>query len=128
MDPPAAAAEAELQTLRSAAARAEAELRAQLSDCRVARDAEVAGQAAKLEQALSACDKAVAEAEQMLAGKDGLLAEWKKEAELVGWLSGERHHGNTSHPGHRETVTLPQSCFGPCQLLPCSQGTFQRPI
>ncbi len=45
----AAAAEAELQTLRGAAARVESELRGQLADSRAARDAEVSGLAAKLE-------------------------------------------------------------------------------
>lgn len=79
----AAAAAAELQTLRGAAARVEAELRAQLADSRAARDAEVSGLAAKLERALAACDKAVSDAEQMTQGKDALLAEWKKEAQLV---------------------------------------------
>lgn len=79
----AAAAEAELQTLRGAAARVEAELRAQLADSRAARDAEVSGLAAKLERALAACDTAVSDAEQMTQGKDALLAEWKKEAQLV---------------------------------------------
>jgi DNA anti-recombination protein RmuC len=79
----AAAAEAELQTLRGAAARVESELRAQLADSRAARDAEVAGLASKLERALGACDKAVADAGEMMSGKEGLLAEWKKEAQLV---------------------------------------------
>lgn len=82
----AAAAEAELQTLRGAAARVESELRAQLADSRAARDAEVSGLASKLERALAACDKAVADAGEMMAGKEGLLAEWKKEAQLVSVL------------------------------------------
>jgi hypothetical protein len=42
--------------------------------------------ASKLERALAACDKAVGDAEEMLAGKDSLLAEWKKEAQLVSLL------------------------------------------
>ena len=43
----------------------------------------MSGLASKLERALAACDKAVADAGEMMAGKEGLLAEWKKEAQLV---------------------------------------------
>lgn len=78
-----AAAEAELAALRGAAARVEDELRAQLADNRAARDAEVSSLALKLERALAACDKAVGDAQEVIAGKEALLAEWKREAQLV---------------------------------------------
>jgi hypothetical protein len=44
---------------------------------------QVSGLASKLEQALAACDKAVGDAQEVIAGKEALLAEWKKEAQLV---------------------------------------------
>lgn len=108
----AAAAEAELLTLRSAAARAESELRAQLADSRAARDAEVSGLASKLERALAACDKAVGDAGEMMAGKDSLLAEWKKEAQLVSDRSG--------HPGEDVLDGL-QSCCSSLLVRPGMQ-------
>lgn len=44
---------------------------------------QVSALASKLERALASCDKAVGDAEGMVAAKEALLLQWKQEAQEV---------------------------------------------
>lgn len=50
---------------------------------RTERDSEVRGMAARLESAVAAAGRSVAESEQLLASKEALMARWREEAQMV---------------------------------------------